>query len=188
VWEVAGTSHADTYTLAGSAIDSGSAPISDLAGTFAPTTSIMGMKLSKPMNAAPQHHYVMQAALVALNRWIRSGVQPPEAPPLQVTEAAPPALVRDANGNALGGVRSPWVDTPTAMLSGLGQTGAGFAVLFGMTEPFDAAKIHALYPDGKAEYLARFDASLNRAVRAGFILKADRAEIRALAAAMYPSP
>ena len=46
---------------------------------------------------------------------------------------------------------------------GLGQTGGGFALLFGVTEPFDKAKLDQLYPGGRADYLAKFDASLARA-------------------------
>jgi hypothetical protein len=187
VWEVAGTSHADLYIAAVGPIDSGTASIADLARAATPSDSAMGMKLSKPMNAALQHHYVEEAALDALNRWVKSGVQPPESPRLQTTDAAPPALALDANGNALGGVRSPWVDAPTARLSGLGQTGAGFAVLFGVTEPYDRAKLDQLYPGGRAQYLKAFDESLQRAVKSGFILKRDEAEIHAIAAAMYPA-
>jgi len=186
VWEVPGTAHADTYILTGSAIDSGLEPIGELAKTFEAPSNLMGMPLSKPMNAAPQHHYVMQAALAALDAWVRTGAAPPHSPRMDVIDGPAPALAKDANGNATGGIRSPWLDAPTARLSGLGQTGGGFALLFGVTEPFDAAKLAQLYPGGKAEYLGKFDASLERAIRAGFILRADEGEIHALAAAMYP--
>ena len=54
------------------------------------------------------------------------------------------------------------------------------------TQCFDAATLSKLYPGGKAGYLKRFDTALDQAVRGGFILKADQAEIRALAAANYP--
>jgi hypothetical protein len=186
VWEVAGTSHADTYTLGGAGIDSGSASIADLAKSYTPTDSLMGLKMSKPMNSAPQHHYVMEAAFAALDRWVRTGALPPTPPRIEITTTTPPAFVRDGNGNAVGGVRSPWMDAPVARLSGLGQTGAGFAMLFGTTEVFDKAKLDQLYPGGRKDYQAKFDAALDRAVEAGFILKADAPEIRALSAAMYP--
>ncbi len=186
VWEVAGTAHADTYTLIGSGIDSGSAPIEALAAAFAPIDNMMGMKLGKPMNAAPQHHYVMQAALASLDRWVRTGSAPPHGPQLDVTNTTPPALAVDANGNATGGVRSPWMDAPTARLSGLGQTGGGFAALFGVTEPYDKARLAQLYPGGQADYLNKVRASLDAAVKGGFILAADAPEILALTAAMYP--
>ena len=60
-------------------------------------------------------------------------------------------FARDANGNVLGGVRSPQVDAPIATLGGVGNSGTGpvgkFCVLFGTTVPFNASRIHALYPN-----------------------------------------
>src|SRR3546814_12158585 len=75
-----------------------------LAKAYAATDMVLGQKLPKPMNAAPQHHYVMQAALRALDRWVRTGEAPPIAERLQVSDSG--ALVLDAHGNARGGVRS----------------------------------------------------------------------------------
>jgi hypothetical protein len=112
------------------------------------------------------------------------------APRMETTPRAgggAPTLVLDANGNTKGGIRTPWVDVPTAKLSGLGNSGGAFGFLLGSTEAFDAATLARLYPGGKADYLKAFDAALARAVKAGFILPADQAEIRALAAAMYPA-
>lgn len=186
VWEVAGTAHADTYTLTGAAVDSGFAPIEELAAAYTPVDNLMGLKLGAPMNAAPQHHYVLQAALASLDRWVRTGAPPPMGDRLRTTEGPTPALVLDAHGNATGGIRSPWMDAPTARLSGLGQPGGGFAALFGVTEPFDPARLQATYPGGRDEYFRRFDTALEDAVAKGFILSADAPEIRALARAMYP--
>jgi hypothetical protein len=75
------------------------------------------------------------------------------------------------------------VDAPTAVLSGLGQSGGAFGFLFGTTQPFDAATLAALYPGGKADYLARFAAALEGAITGGFLLGDDREEIIGLAAA-----
>lgn len=183
-WEIAGTAHADTYTLTAGMVDDGTATIEALARALAPTDQVMGMKLGVPMNAAPQHHYVMQAALDALNRWVKSGKAPPAADRLKVTEAK--AFQLDANGNALGGIRSPWVDVPTAKLSGLGQTAPGLLALFGSTQTFPASRLNELYPGGRKEYLARFGVALRKAIGSGFILERDRQEIEALAAQIYP--
>ncbi|HEX7943118.1 MAG TPA: alpha/beta hydrolase domain-containing protein, partial [Phenylobacterium sp.] len=110
------------------------------------------------------------------------GVEPPANP------GATPTLAGDANGITKGGIRTPWVDVPTAKTSGFGNSGGAFGFLVGSTEPFDAATLARLYPGGKPDYLKKFDAALARAVRAGFILPADQAEIRALAEASYPAP
>jgi hypothetical protein len=85
-----------------------------------------------------------------------------------------------------GGIRTPWVDVPVAVLSGLGQVGEVFVVLFGQTLPFDEAALAELYPGGVAEYLERFEASLDATIEAGFLLDEDRAEILEVAASSFP--
>lgn len=178
-WEVAGTAHADSYTLIGNAIDTGTAAIADLAQAFVPMDNFFGQPLDRPINAAPQHHYVLQAALSALRVWVASGDAPPSAAPL-VVEAG--ALVADRYGNATGGVRSPWVDAPMAKLSGFGQSGGGFAMLFGSTGLFDAARLRDIYPGGVADYITQFEAATDHAIAAGHLRPADRSEILDLAA------
>ncbi len=184
-WEIAGTAHADTYAMSVGALDDGTASIASLAKAFAATDRIMGMTLPTPINAAPQHHYVLQAALRALAAWVAQGILPPRAEPLRLRDNVTFAL--DEDGNALGGVRSPWVDVPTAILSGLGQDAPGLLRLFGTTRPFDGATLARLYPGGRVEYVGRFNKALKSAIDAGFILEDDREEIEALALAMYPA-
>ena len=93
----------------------------------------------------------------------------------------------DCNGFENPHIRTPHLDVPTATLSGLGQEGAGFARLFGTTTPFDAGKLAALYPSRSA-YLDAFAKSTQAAVDQGFILDADAADIKAIAAAAYSAP
>jgi hypothetical protein len=59
--------------------------------------------------------------------------------------------------------------------------------LFGMGELFDVETLRTLYPGGPGEYLDRFTAPLDRAIEAGFIVAADRAEILAVAKLTFPS-
>jgi hypothetical protein len=181
LWEVAGAAHADTYLLVASAFDDGSLPPERLAQLLAPTRELFGMKVDAPVNAGPQQHYVLQAALAHLDRWAGGGAAPPEAPRLELGSGGAP-LALDAHGIAKGGVRSPWVDAPTAVLSGFGQSGSEFAFLFGTTRPFDAATLARLYPGGSEEFLARFGKATDDALAKGFLLEADAAEIRALGA------
>jgi hypothetical protein len=190
VWEMPGTAHADTYMLMAAGSDSGSVPIDKFAALVKPSDVTIVGKLAKPINSAMQHHYVAESALAHLDSWVRTGRAPPSAPPMETTVGAngAPALVLDANGNTKGGVRTPWVDAPVAKLSGLGNSGGAFGFLFGTTETYDAATLARLYPGGKADYLKAFDAALAKSVKAGFILPADQAEIRALAAASWPGP
>jgi Alpha/beta hydrolase domain len=186
-WEIPGTAHADTYMLQVAPIDTGTAPIAAIAAAYKPSDNLMGMKVAKPINSGPQHHYVVQAAFAALNRWVATGKPAPAAQPISLTSDAPPALVIDAGGHAEGGIRTPWVDVPAKRLSGTGNGGNIMAALFGSSEPFDAQTLSRLYPGGKPEYLSRFKVSLDAAIDKGFLLSADREEILQLADAMYPT-
>jgi hypothetical protein len=186
-WEIAGTAHADNYIIQVGRIDTGFASLADLVAAYAPTSKLMGAQLAQSINFAPQHHYVVQAALVALHSWVRSGEPAPIAQPIELTDTNPPQLILDENGLATGGIRTPWVDVPIARTSGLGNENNVMASLFGSGEPFDAAILRRLYPCGTKEYLAHFEASLDTAIAQGFVLVADRQEILELASAMFPS-
>jgi len=189
IWEVPGTAHADNYSFSVGVIDSPSLPVAKLAAGWEATNKILGTDLAKPMNNAPQHHYVVQAALWNLDRWIRAGQPPSQGVPIKLKEGgapgAPASFVVDANGLAEGGIRTPWVDVPTARLSGVGNSGGQLGFLVGVSEPFDAATLDRLYPGGKREYLKKVEASLSSAIKAGFILAADKQEILDLAAIAY---
>lgn len=182
LWEVAGSAHGDTYLEAGRT-DTGRLPPRELAAGLAARSSLIGITFARPVNSGPQHHYVANAAIQQLTRWVRDGTPPPAAPRLAVAPGSR-AFEVDACGNTLGGVRSPYVDVPIASLSGLGQSGQ-LERLFGTTRPFDAATLRALYGSRDA-YLAAFNAATDAAVRAGFLLGADAPEIEAVAAESSP--
>lgn len=186
VWEISGAAHADNYTIQVAPIDSGSAPLDDIAAAYAPTNMLMGQQLGHYINFAPQHHYVVQAALAALNAWVSTGEPAPAAPLLAVRETDRPEPVLDDKGLAKGGIRTPWVDVPIARTSGVVAEESVMSAIFGSGEPFDAATLQRLYPTGAGEYLDRFTAALDKAIQSGFILPADRAEILQLADATYP--
>jgi hypothetical protein len=185
VWEMAGAAHADTYTVSAGRHDDGTLSGERLAELLRPITNLMIGKTETPINAGPQQHYVAQAALSHLARWAAGGSPPPQAPRLD-RDGAGTGFELDDHGNARGGIRTPWVEVPTAVLSGLGQTGEVFAMLFGRSVPFDDATLSALYPGGKAEYLERFETALDVAIGEEVLLEEDRAEILEVAAASYP--
>jgi hypothetical protein len=159
LWEVAGTSHADVHLL----------------GATAKTTDC-----GAPLNDGPMH-IVAKAALHGLDRWIRTGEAPPKAPRLQVTSAATPEIKRDADGIAQGGVRTPPVDVPVDVLSGVpGPNPALLCILLGSTRPLSAERLAALYPSRTA-YEREYDVATQEAIKAGFVLEADRAALQAFA-------
>jgi hypothetical protein len=180
LWEVAGTAHADTYTLVVGNSDLGDSPAAaDLVITSTPLPGLI--ECARPINSGPQH-FVLDAAIRALARWVRHRTPPPRAPRIEVAPGPPPAIVRDAHGNAVGGIRTPQLDVPIATLSGEGQTGSILCILFGTTSPFDAATLAALYPDHEA-YVSAFDRATRRALRAGFLVPADAKLMKEAAAA-----
>jgi hypothetical protein len=181
LWEVAGTAHADAYTLVVAGTDRGDAAATS--GLIVTASPLGLFECGTPVNSGPQH-FVLKAAFVALDRWVRRGTPPPSTPRLEMTAGPPAAIVRDEYGNAKGGIRTPAVDVPIATLSGEGQTGAVFCILFGTTTPFDGSTLAALYPSQRA-YLAAFKKATKRAVRAGHILKADAKLMKAAAVADF---
>ena len=181
LWEAAGTAHADDYISNLGAGDDGrgAAGLAGLAAMLSPPAGTPGFSCGRPINTG-EGHYVVDAAVYALNRWAATGIPPARAPRLQVT-AAGTGFVLDANGNARGGVRTPAVEVPVATLSGLGQSGASFCFLFGTTVPLSAARLAALYPS-HARFVARWSADTLTGVARGFLRPADAAELISAAA------
>jgi hypothetical protein len=178
LWEVAGTAHADTYTITGMT-DLGDSPdAAKLLITASPLPGIIDCPA--PINSGPQH-FVQKAALAALNRWVREGIAPPIAPRLEVMPGPPLTFVLDEHGNARGGVRTPYVDAPIARFSGDSGAQSILCRIFGSTELFDDVKLGTLYPD-HASYVAAVNEATDAAVAAGFILPPDAELIRAAAA------
>src|SRR5262249_45070328 len=132
-----------------------------------------------PINSGP-HHFVVKAAISALDRWVRRGKPPKPAPRLDVAAGPPPKINHDANGVALGGIRTPQVDVPIAAFSGQ-QPGSVLCTLFGTTVPFDDAKLAALYPSHRA-FVSEYDKAVARSLKAGWILRPDAKLMRKWAA------
>ncbi|HEY6533443.1 MAG TPA: alpha/beta hydrolase domain-containing protein [Acidimicrobiales bacterium] len=155
-WEIAGTAHADRRLVGPNAdsIDCGIA-----------------------INDGPQH-FVVKAALRAMDTWIRTGQAPPVADELQIDDSTGSAqIVRDPDGIALGGVRTPLVDVPVDVLSGNpGPNPSIICLLLGSTSPLPPERLAELH-ESRADYLERFDASLDQAIDAGFVLEEDRQEL-----------
>ena len=120
-----------------------------------------------PINTGPQT-FVLRSAIAHLDRWVAGGTPPPEAPRLETISITPIQYALDANGNVLGGIRTPAVDAPVAKLSGLGQTGTQFCNLFGTTAPLTEEQLNALYESHGGFVVAWSRATLS-ALEAGFL-------------------
>ncbi len=182
LWEVAGTSHGDTYSLPLDAgpQDLGNDPsVAEVREIAEPIPGIL--ECGEPINSGPQH-YVLNAALQALNRWVVDGDAPPPAPRIETVEAeVDPEFegrqpshhpVSDEFGNTLGGIRTAWVDVPVAQLTGQPAAGSSFCPLFGTTTLFDDETLAELYPT-KAVYLEAMTESIEQSVADGFLLRPD---------------
>lgn len=181
LWEVPGAAHADTYITGDGFTDEGN----DVATATPRETNRPGPIGSCPetINSAPQHHFVAEAAIHALNEWLVDGTAPPSAPRITIN-AAGDGVERDAHGNALGGIRTPYVDVPTALLSGENastQDDGGICFLVGKTQLFDAVTLSALYASHDA-YVAAVSAAAQDAVDKGFLLGNDAQLINQAAA------
>jgi hypothetical protein len=180
VWEVAGTAHYDTYGLVSGPSDLGASPdaAAILFGVSSPLPGLLDCEL--PINSGPQH-YVLNAALNKLVRWVKTGKAPKSAPRLDANAGPPITIDIDQHGNALGGIRTPWVDAPIATFTGLQPSGSLLCIIFGTTTPFDEATLASLYPTHKA-FTKAYRKSLKRSVKKGWILKVDAKLIKQWAA------
>ena len=86
----------------------------------------------------------------------------------------------DEAGIAVGGIRTPQVDAPIATLSGLGQAGGSFCMLFGTTTPLTSEELASRYPSPEA-FLEEWTLSLDGALAAGTILPEDAAMLQVVA-------
>jgi hypothetical protein len=176
LWEIAGSAHADLYVSSTGLTDMGTDP--SIADVVATTTPNPLFSCPKPINDGPQH-FVVNAALAALDTWVRTGTAPSHANRMEV-DVPSQAFVTDRIGNTVGGIRTPAVDAPIAILSGEGQTGSILCGLFGTTQLLDPAQLADLYPS-HAAFVSAVTASADDAVGAGFLLQPDADLIKAWA-------
>jgi len=181
LWEIPGTGHADAYTLfIGSRDPLGSVAAARVVEEAEPIPGIISC--DSPVNGNPAHHFVFNAAVRAMDEWVRCGTLPPVADRMDLDEGPPRRFVLDSVGNAMGGIRTPYLDAPTAIHSGGGQ--AGFVCgLFGSTTLLDESQLRAMYFT-RDTYRYLVDLSLDAAVEDGFILPEDAGFIRGAAEAL----
>jgi hypothetical protein len=183
LWQVAGSSHvgqeSQDYQLDEFSRDWLSQPPSwdeakeglyDGSGGTEPCVATTG---TGTLDEFPQW-YTLDAAFHALNDWVITGQPPRNAPRITLTSGGAP--VRDAHGNAIGGVRDPVVDVPLASYSG--DQGCG---LWGFSARLAESTVKALYPT-RAAYLHKLRDAADAAERNAWLLPYDKADLLARAA------
>ena len=173
-WEIAGASHVSQQAMRSSAPrmerDFGfSMPIDE------------SLQSINHISIAP----VLDAALHGLELWTREGAPPLVQPRIDFA-GDPPAIVRDANGIARGGIRLPQVEVPVAHNSAIQRTPDVFGRLVGSYEPFSVEKVRDLY-GSRANYFALYREALRAAEAASVVLPRDVEPLLAEAKANVPS-
>ncbi len=135
----------------------------------------------------PINTYVLDTAFASLTRWIRDGVAPPRAARIEIENVGTPQarVVRDEFGNAVGGVRTPYLDVPIATYhtTSVGDT---FCPEIGHKEPFDWARLNRLHGTPK-NYVSKVSQSVGRLVQERWLTESDGRKITAEAASVVMS-
>ena len=154
---------------------------------------------AKPLSTFLTQAY-FSVSLHHLLRWVDEGIVPPRAPRILLDRDESndgSTMVLDAHGNPVGGIRSPYVDVPTAKYAPVntaaeplianssdyvrvnGLQGAQIMCrLSAYQEPFSAAKLRELY-GSKRDYVRKFEARLGELEREGWSLPLYRETILA---------
>lgn len=127
------------------------------------------------VNAFPTR-FAWNASLDALALWVEDGTAPAIGPRI---ERAGGQIVRDAVGNALGGIRLSPVDVPVATRGPISEGGL-FCPLTGFQTPFTATALKEIYPT-KVDYARDVRKAAKGDVMGGFLLTEDATELMRLA-------
>lgn len=152
-WESAGTCHVSAQSRAARQL-------------MADRDQLVSRPSDENINAIPIGP-LYDAAFHHMHRWLSDGT----APPIQdriLFDGDPPAVVRDEDGIACGGIRLPQADVPLGQNSAIPLSDDIFAYLGGSSHPFPVDQVLERYED-KAKFLARFESAAREAVAAGVL-------------------
>lgn len=170
LYELAGPTH-DTST-----IFQNFAPDADIikAGVTPPNPAVCNYQF---LNDFPYEYY-LNAAAVNLKLW-GLGIAPPHGDRLQYDLTNPNFVdntVKDQYGNAVGGLRSPYLDVPIATYH-MGFAGGPFTCLvLGYKAPFSEDLLQQLYPN-HGQYVSKVTRDTIQLVKDRFLLPIDAPKI-----------
>jgi Alpha/beta hydrolase domain len=120
------------------------------------------------INDFPQP-YFFAGAFYNLDQWVRKGVAPPKAAPVDATN--------DEFGNVRGGVRSPWLDVPSGTFYPA-MKGPSNCADIGYWIPFSWQRLESIY--GSYEnYSKKFLAAVDRLAKERWVTPSDAEKIKA---------
>ena len=124
--------------------------------------------------------FTLNAALVALQRWVAAGSPAPATARIErvgpVPDSPTKKLSRDVDGNAIGGLRSPIIQVPVAAYNGEACIQAG------TTSPLTPERLMERYPTHES-YVRQLRAATNGAVAKRFLVCQDAETIMRKASA-----
>ncbi|HEX5493841.1 MAG TPA: alpha/beta hydrolase domain-containing protein [Mycobacteriales bacterium] len=175
-WEIAGASHVPAYAEATDPNDFRATLGGIQTREFGPAEPFDCLN---PGPSQVESWAVFHAAYAALDRWVRVGVPPRMAAPMDLIDPGPPGRFgRDGNGIVRGGIRLPDVQVPISLNDGVNGPASltnplsGFCILFGTHRDFTAAQLAALYRSN-SDYRHQVRDAVHDLVRKGFVLPFD---------------
>jgi Alpha/beta hydrolase domain len=161
LYELAGIPHMGTRQ----------APFNDVSLWEATFDDEPDVRFGSRMNSLP-HFELFNVGLHHLVEWVANGVVPPRAARIEVGPDG--YFVKDEHGNSAGGVRCVQLDVPhsTYRPNPMKADGTPSYLTVGVEEPFDQAKLRALYGDS-SRYVDHFNRRLEELVREGWFLAED---------------
>ena len=114
-------------------------------------------------------HYAVNAAFDAIQGWLVDAAQPPSGPRFSFSGSA---LARDADGNALGGIRLAPIEHPVASYR------SADCALGGTTVPFTEVQLLQRYPT-HADYACQMRETTYQNVKDGWLLEEDAGSLLA---------
>ena len=139
----------------------------------------------EPVRSQFPNRHVWNNALRNLIAWVHDGIPPPRAPRIEL-EADGRTVRRDQYGNAVGGVRTSYLDVPIATYGAASTNAPGAPPssrcdFFGYQVDFTHERLAQLYPT-HAHYALAVSRSLAQLVRDRWYLPRDAQELRVEAA------
>jgi hypothetical protein len=133
----------------------------------------MGVPLTDGSDEGHQHTDLpfwpfLHAVFANLDTWVRGGPPMPHVPRIERDPTSVDGVARDEHGNALGGLRMPWLEAPRAQY--LPRCPCGPTT--GQTIPFPDEKLAEIYRSDD-EYLARWNRAVDRLVEDRLLLPED---------------
>jgi hypothetical protein len=155
-YQVAGASHVGTR-----------GPAADALRAYG---TLDNLEPGQAVSSFPQAEILTPANQLLVD-WVMQDKTPP---PGQALELKDGQVVRDKNGLAMGGVRSPYVDLPrTRYVASLPPNGT----LYGLEEPFSQAKLQQLYGSCEA-YLGKFNTGIRAMLDSGWMFADDAEKLK----------